>query len=180
MDLSSLALAFCDGVLLPGCVCTRNAKDKSILFWRSLPVTDAETVISKLLTAVILLPALMAIGIFVTHIVNLVITSIGVMTKGGSASTLIWGSVPFLDNWTATLIVIMASGLWMSPFIGWFLLVSAWTKRMPLLVAFMPIMLSCRCLSGSFSERGTSRPLSRIAVTMIPLFRELDIEALLR
>ena len=31
-------------------------KDKSILFWRSMPATDAETVISKLLTAAIVIP----------------------------------------------------------------------------------------------------------------------------
>jgi ABC-2 type transport system permease protein len=31
--------------------------------------------------------------------------------------------------------------IWFSPFIGWFLFVSAWTKRAPLLMAFLPLVL---------------------------------------
>lgn len=151
-------------------------KDKSILFWRSLPVTDAETVISKLLTAVFVLPLIMCAGIFVTHLVNLVITSIWVSSKGGSAGTLIWASVPILDNWLAALIVIISTGIWMSPFIGWFLLVSAWTKRMPLLVAFMPIIVipllewivfRSRFFASAVADRGDN----------LPIFRDLDIES---
>ena len=52
-------------------------KDKSILFWRSLPVTDAETVISKLATAAILIPAITIAVIVATHIVNLIVMSSG-------------------------------------------------------------------------------------------------------
>lgn len=116
-------------------------KDKSILFWRSLPVTDAETVISKLITAVVVIPVVTVIAIIATHLVNLVVTSVWVSAKGGDAVLLIWGSVPLLDNWLAVLIVVLATAIWLSPFIGWFLLVSAFTKRSPLLMAFMPLVL---------------------------------------
>ncbi len=116
-------------------------KDKSILFWRSMPVTDAETVISKLITALLVIPVAAIIGIIATHLVNLVVTSVWVSMKGGDASLLIWGSVSLLDNWLAAVIVILATGIWMSPFIGWFLFVSAYTKRSPLLMAFMPLVL---------------------------------------
>lgn len=116
-------------------------KDKSILFWRSLPVTDAETVISKLLTAVVLLPLVTVAAIYATHLVNLIMVSIWVMIKGGNAAHLVWGSVALFDNWFAALIVTLASAIWMSPFVGWFLFVSAFTKRMPLLMAFMPLIL---------------------------------------
>lgn len=116
-------------------------KDKSILFWRSMPVTDAETVISKLIIALLVIPVGAIIGIIATHLVNLVVTSVWVSMKGGDASLLIWGSVSLLDNWLAAVIVILATGIWMSPFIGWFLFVSAYTKRAPLLMAFMPLFL---------------------------------------
>ncbi len=116
-------------------------KDKSILFWRSMPVTDAETVISKLIIALLVIPVAAIIGIIVTHLVNLVVTSVWVSMKGGDASLLIWGSVSLLDNWLAAVIVILTTGIWMSPFIGWFLFVSAYTKRSPLLMAFMPLFL---------------------------------------
>lgn len=150
-------------------------KDKSILFWRSLPVTDAETVISKLITAIIVIPAVAVIGIIGTHIVNLVIASIWVSMKGGDGGMLIWGSVSFIDNWLAAFIVVWAGAIWMSPFIGWFLLVSAYTKRSPLLMAFMPLILiglleGIILRSHVFAENVLARG------DGLPIFRTLDIE----
>lgn len=116
-------------------------KDKSILFWRSLPITDAETVISKLLTAVIVIPLVTFGVIVIAHLVNLVLTSIFVSIQGGQAGLLIWKSAPLFDVWAAILIIMLALPVWFSPFIGWFLFVSAWTKRSPLLTAFLPLVL---------------------------------------
>jgi ABC-2 type transport system permease protein len=116
-------------------------KDKSILFWRSIPVTDAETVISKLVTAVVVIPLFTFAVVVITHIAVLIISSIWVSIRGADAGYLIWQAAPLVRNWTATLIFLMALPLWLSPFIGWFLLVSAYTKRSPLLTAFLPIIL---------------------------------------
>ena len=150
-------------------------KDKSILFWRSMPATDAETVISKLLTAAVVIPSITAVAIWVTHLVNLIVTSIWVSAKGGDAGVLVWGSISLLDNWLAALIVVVASGLWMSPFIAWFLFVSTWAKRMPILMAFMPpivlgllewIVFRTRYFFTTIGERGD----------MTPLFHSLSLE----
>jgi ABC-2 type transport system permease protein len=116
-------------------------KDKSILFWRSMPITDSETVVSKLLTAVFVLPLVTVAVIMATHFINLIVSSIWIAMQGGDAGHIIWGSVALFDNWTAALLFTLASALWMSPFIGWFLFVSAFTKRAPLLMAFMPLIL---------------------------------------
>jgi ABC-2 type transport system permease protein len=150
-------------------------KDKSILFWRSLPVTDAETVISKLLTAIVVIPVVAVIGIIATHLTNLIVTSIWVAMKGGDAGLLIWGSVAFIDNWLAAFIVVIASAIWMSPFVGWFLLVSAYTKRSPLLMAFLPLIL-IGLLEGIilrthvFAENVLARG------DGLPIFRTVDID----
>jgi ABC-2 type transport system permease protein len=114
-------------------------KDKSILFWRSLPITDAETVISKLLTAMVLSPLVTFAAVAVSHLVNLVLISLWINFKGGSPGDLIWGSVPLFDTWLALLVVLLSIPLWISPLLGWFLFVSAWTKRSPFLTAFLPI-----------------------------------------
>ena len=116
-------------------------KDKSILFWRSLPITDAETVISKLLTAVVVIPLITFVVIIVTHLVNLALASLFVRFQGGSPMHLIWGSAPIFDVWATLLIVLIAAAIWVSPLIGWFLFVSAWTKRSPLLMAFLPLIV---------------------------------------
>jgi len=116
-------------------------KDKSILFWRSIPVTDAETVVSKLLTALLVIP-LVTFGVIVaTHVLVLAVTSIWVGFRGANAWHLIWQAAPFLDNWAATLALVLALPLWLSPFVGWFLLVSGYTKRSPLLAAFLPVII---------------------------------------
>ena len=150
-------------------------KDKSILFWRSLPVTDAETVISKLITAAFVIPTVTVVGIIITHLINLLATGIWVSIKGGDAGMLIWGSVSLLDNWAAAFVVVIATGIWMAPFFGWFLLVSAYTKRSPLLMAFMPlfvlgflekIILRTHIFAETVLGRGKS----------LPIFRSIDIE----
>lgn len=116
-------------------------KDKSILFWRSLPITDAETVISKLLTVGLAIPLIAFAVVVVTHLVNLVVLSAFVSIEGGSPAFMVWKSVPLLDVWMTLLVFLLALPIWFSPFIGWFLFVSAWTKRMPLLTAFLPILV---------------------------------------
>jgi ABC-2 type transport system permease protein len=150
-------------------------KDKSILFWRSLPITDAEAVLAKLATALLVIPLGTIVAVIATHIVNLIVTSIWVSAKGGDAGLLIWGSVPLLDNWLAALIVMLGTALWMSPFVGWFLFVSAYTKRSPLLMAFMPLVLiplleviflrSSMFVEAVFGRGG-----------MMPLFRGMDLK----
>ena len=116
-------------------------RDKSILFWRSLPVTDAETVISKLLTAVLVIPLTAFAFVVVTHLLNLILWSIWLSIQGGDAGHLLWSAAPLFDNWAATLIIAVAMPLWLSPLIGWFLFVSAFTRRSPLLIAFLPMFV---------------------------------------
>ena len=116
-------------------------KNKSILFWRSLPITDAETVISKLLTTVLAIPLIAFAVIVITHLIILAITGIFVSIEGGSSVFLVWKAAPLFDVWAGMLIIMILLPIWFSPFIGWFLFVSAWTKRSPLLMAFLPLVM---------------------------------------
>ncbi len=116
-------------------------KDRSILFWRSIPLTDFETVLSKLITALLVIPLVTFAIIVATHLIVLLITSIWLGARGANTWHLIWTAAPFFDNWTATLTFLMALSLWLSPFVGWFLFVSAFTKRSPLLIASLPIAI---------------------------------------
>ncbi len=156
-------------------------KDRSILFWRSIPSTDFETVLSKLLTAILVIPLISFVMMIATHLAVLLITSVWVGVRGGSGLQLIWASAPFFDNWTATLTFVLALPLWLSPFIGWFLFVSAFTKRSPFLTAFLPlavIPLLEKMLfdSAVFAEavfvRSIKMPLFKDLETMERLFEE--------
>ena len=116
-------------------------KDKSILFWRSLPVTDSETVLSKLLIALLVIPLITLVTVYITHIVVLLALSLWVAIQGGDVGHLIWSSVPLVDTWFATAKFIFSVPLWLAPFVGWFLFVSGFVKRMPLMLAFLPIFV---------------------------------------
>lgn len=116
-------------------------KDKSILFWRSLPITDAETVVSKLVVVFLAIPVATFAAVVVSHLLNLIIVSIWLATEGASPGRMIWGAVPLFDTWGAVLTVLIALPIWMAPLVGWFLFVSAWAKRGPLLRAALPLAI---------------------------------------
>lgn len=116
-------------------------KDKSILFWRSLPITDAETVVSKLLTAVLAIPVATMAGVIVSHLLNLVIMSVWLGTEGINPFRFIWGAVPLFDTWAAVFVFLLAVPIWFAPLLGWFLFISAWAKRGPFLRAILPIAI---------------------------------------
>ncbi len=146
-------------------------KDKSILFWRSLPVTDAETVVSKLLTAAVIVPAAALAGTFITHLMFMIVSSGWLMAEGADAGHLIWSSAPIFDVWASSILTAYAVTIWLSPFLGWFFFVSAYTKRSPLLMAFLPLIivplleraiLPTSFLSDAIAERLTGIPLSGI------------------
>lgn len=158
-------------------------KDRSILFWRSIPSTDFETVLSKLLTALLVIPLITFAMIVVTHLAVLLITSVWIGVRGGSGMSLVWGSAPFLDNWTATLVFLLAIPLWLSPFIGWFLFVSAYAKRSPFLTAFLPIavlpllekmLFDSAVFAEAFFVRSIKMPLFVDLSTMESLFEESE------
>lgn len=116
-------------------------KDRSILFWRSIPCTDFETVLSKLLTTVLIIPLITFAAIIVTHLIVMVIWSIWLAVQDGNPGHLIWSAAPFVDNWLATIIFLLAAVVWASPLIGWFFFVSAFAKRSPFLMAFLPLVV---------------------------------------
>jgi ABC-2 type transport system permease protein len=148
-------------------------KDRSILFWRSLPLTDFETVLSKILTALIVIPMITFAVIVVTHLIVLLITSMWLGARGANSWHLIWTAAPFFDNWIATLVFVLALTFWLSPFVGWFLFVSAFTKRSPLLMAALPIAVLPLLEKIVFNTSAFAEAFFVRSVQM-PLFRGLD------
>ncbi len=116
-------------------------KDRSILFWRSLPVTDADAVISKLLTAIVLIPLVTVLIIAMTQIIVMLISSGWLMARNASPWLLIWQPAPLFQVWVATAYLAIASAIWSAPFVGWYLFVSGFVKRNPLLMAFVPLVM---------------------------------------
>lgn len=116
-------------------------RDRSILFWKSLPVTDLATVLSKLATATALIPLVTAAFIIVTQLVTLLLATIMVWGADGDAWALVWQPAPLLELWLLMVYSLLAVMLWYLPLLGWLLLASAWARKAPLLWAVLPVVV---------------------------------------
>jgi ABC-2 type transport system permease protein len=112
-------------------------RDRSILFWKSLPVSDVTTVLSKMAVPLVILPGVAFAIIVVTHLIILMLSTIVLMGNGPSLA-LLWGNLPLLKIWVALLYTLTAGALWLAPIYAWLLLVSAWARRMTILWAVLP------------------------------------------
>jgi ABC-2 type transport system permease protein len=113
-------------------------RDRSILFWKSLPVSDLTTVLAKLSIPLVILPlATFAITI-VTQWIMLLLSSALMLARGQSAAAL-WSHLPlFQMSLMLFFHVVAVHGLQFAPIYSWMLLVSSWARRAPLLWAVLP------------------------------------------
>lgn len=115
-----------------------DRKDRSILFWKSLPASDTLTIASKLLAAMVLAPLIFWAVFVLTQIVMAVIASIMVLSVGENPWTLFLSVLNPLQAWSILLVSYLAASIWFLPIYGWLLLVSAFAPRIPLLFAVLP------------------------------------------
>jgi ABC-2 type transport system permease protein len=115
-----------------------DRKDRSILFWKSLPASDTLTIASKLLSAMILAPFIFWVVFALTQIVMAIIASLMVLSVGENPWTLFLSVVNPLKAWAILLVSYLAAAIWFLPMYSWLLLVSAFAPRIPLLLAVLP------------------------------------------
>jgi len=115
-----------------------DRKDRSILFWKSLPASDTLTIASKLLSAMVLAPLMFWVVFVLTQLVMGAIASIMVLSVGENPWTLFLSVVNPFEAWFILLVSYLASSIWFLPIYGWLLLVSAFAPRIPLLFAVLP------------------------------------------
>lgn len=120
-----------------------DRRDRSILFWKSMPVSDAMTVGSKLFAGLVLAPMIYLAFIAVAHVSLAVAATIGASGQDISVWDTLWASANFFGRWAGFLMLYAFTVLWCLPFFGWLLFVSAWAKSAPLAWATgVPILLA--------------------------------------
>ena len=117
-------------------------KDRSMLFWKSLPVSDGETVLSKVVSATVTVPLLATAVAIATMLVFMLMLSVMVMAHGGNPWELIWGPGNPLAISLSVLAAIPVYALWALPTVGWLMLCSAWARSVPFLWALLVPVLS--------------------------------------
>ncbi len=115
-------------------------RDRSILFWKSLPVSDLTTVLSKASIPLVVLPLLTFAITIATQWIMLLLSSAVLLASGQSPATL-WTQLPFFQMSLMLLYHLLAvHSLWYAPMFAWLLLVSAWARRAAFLWAFLPLV----------------------------------------
>jgi ABC-2 type transport system permease protein len=115
-------------------------RDRSILFWKSLPVSDLTTVLAKASVPVVILPLFTFAITVVTQWIMLLLSS-AVLLASGVSVRMLWSHVPLFRMWVGLFGHIVGfHGLWYAPFYAWLLLVSAWARRAPILWAALPLL----------------------------------------
>jgi ABC-2 type transport system permease protein len=113
-------------------------RDRSVLFWKSMPVSDWTAVLSKMAVPMIVLPVITFVLTIATQLIMLLAASAYLSAHGRSAAAL-W-NLPWLPMTSGMLYhLITVHSLYYAPLFGWLLLVSAWAKRQPFLWAFLPL-----------------------------------------
>ncbi len=131
--LTTLIIAFFYGLdALHG-----ERRDRSILFWKSLPVSDRTTVLSKVLVMMAVLPA---IALLLSWAIQFVLFMVGtvVLQASGVGAMKLWRAFEFIETPLTMIYGLFAHVLWFAPIYGWLLLISAWVKRAPFLWAILP------------------------------------------
>jgi len=127
---------------LSGCLYD-DRKDRSILFWKSLPVSDRMTVGSKLLTACLLAPALYLAAAVVTQLVILLIATGYGLAAGVNPFTTFWLPSALPRLWLVMGTGLIVQAMWLLPVYAWIMFCSSWAPRVPILIAIaIPLGLS--------------------------------------
>ncbi|HEY2808598.1 MAG TPA: ABC-2 transporter permease [Steroidobacteraceae bacterium] len=115
-------------------------KDRSILFWKSLPVSDGLTVLSKFLVAVVVVPVGVLVLAAACHVLLFLVWKFGVLT-GRLPDVLVWSTLMWLKIEALLLACLALGALWYAPVAAALLLVSAWARRSPVMwVTLAPIV----------------------------------------
>nr|WP_281782053.1 hypothetical protein [Lysobacter auxotrophicus] len=114
-----------------------DRRDRSVLFWKSLPISDRDTVLSKVASATLMAPAIAALAAIATVFGSMVVYSFAVLLHGGNPVTMLWGPASPLKVSLHLIASIPVYALWALPTVGWLMLCSAWAKSKPFLWAIM-------------------------------------------
>jgi ABC-2 type transport system permease protein len=112
-------------------------RDRSILFWKSLPVSDLTTVLSKASIPLAVLP-LVIFAITASLQLIMWLLSLAVLFMSGTGAATLWARLPLFQVELVNLYGLVVGALWHAPIYCWLLLVSGWARRATFLWAVLP------------------------------------------
>jgi ABC-2 type transport system permease protein len=169
MMLGFLVFFYCLGALHD------DRRDRSVLFWKSLPVSDLMTVLSKVVLALAVVPLVtMGVGIALSLVVVLLACA-GIAAQGHNVFGAVLSSSEFYLAPLRLIGVLPVYMLWALPTVGWLLMVSSWARSkvflwavgVPLvsamLIAWTSKIFALHWASGWYMENVVARLLVGVA-----------------
>ena len=114
-----------------------DRRDRSVLFWKSLPISDGATVLSKVAIALFVAPLIAVIAAIATGVGSLIVLSVYAALNGVNPFPLLWAKAAPLNVGFHLIAVLPVQALWALPTVGWLLLCSAWARSKPFLWAVL-------------------------------------------
>jgi ABC-2 type transport system permease protein len=136
-----MATAFLVGIFYCLDALHSERRDRSILFWKSLPVSDFTAVLSKASIPLVVLP-LLVFAITVPLQLTMRLVSAAVLLLSGVSAAMPWGP-PLFEMQLVSLYGLAVLALWHAPIYMWLLLVSGWARRATFLWAVLPPLAIC-------------------------------------
>ena len=134
-------------------------RDRSILFWKSLPVSDLTAVLAKASIPLLVLPLVTFAIIVATQTIMLLISTIVLLPSGLAGTT--WRILPYVQMSVILFYGLVTLVLWQAPLFGWLLLVSGWARRATFLWAVLPWLAVCAVERMAFNTRYFAAMLGR-------------------
>lgn len=126
-----VAFFYCLGALYD------DRRDRSVLFWKSLPISDTSTVLSKVVTATLTIPIVATVAAVLTAFLFLLMLSIAIAAHGANPLPFLWTNGVFVRFAMVMFAVIPVYACWALPTVGWLLMCSAWARSKPFLWAVL-------------------------------------------
>src|SRR5437764_12998142 len=111
-------------------------RERSILFWKSLPVSDVTAVLSKASIPLLVLPPIVLGVAIVTQFLMLLISSVVLLPSGLASAS--WANFNLLRECVVLFYGLIVIALWHAPVYGWALLISGSARSAPFLWEFLP------------------------------------------
>jgi ABC-2 type transport system permease protein len=109
-------------------------RDRSILFWKSMPVSDTRTVLVKFAVAVVITP----LGVYGVAVVTHAISSIVMLSIGGANAFMTWTYGEWFLAQGEMLVQLLLTLVWYAPMAAYLMLASVYARRTPMLIAVLP------------------------------------------
>ncbi|MCH7807109.1 MAG: hypothetical protein IH995_08215 [Proteobacteria bacterium] len=117
-----------------------DRRDRSYLFWKSMPVSDTKEVLTKLGYYAIVGPFILFAFMMVLGIIAMIVVTPFIWGHGGSAMDLLWSPTPFISMWFSLAAHYVVYALWILPILAWLMLASAYAPKAPMIFAIVPVV----------------------------------------